>query len=297
MTKQPRHRQETEAKKSSIKPFLADLGTTGVGVGQLVTIGLAIFATIPFILSFFLGIQFNHVLSGSMTPTFKTGDLVITQPAMGGNLQKGAVVGIQYGDTRYTHRVVEVLEDGTAITQGDANNTVDLYKPSQDDLWGEVISTIPQPAAGFIMLFTIDSAWWAQTKALVEAGNWGALEQQLPTAPWGFIVLAAGVFLFWWLIPDLIDAYKRRQEKKADAENDPFDGATEPADDHVAEDFRNATAAKLAAEVQALHLVELAEEELDRIIAEEVASWQLDTEIPAPTVNVFKTRPRAKHSL
>lgn len=182
--------------KNALKKTVAALGFFTLSTAQTATIIVAIFTTIPLVLTLFLGVQYNRVLSGSMEPTFSTGDLVLTQPAVGGELVKGAIVGVKSGDVQYAHRVVEVHEDGTATTQGDANNTADLHRASQDELWGVVVNIIPQPWATTMTLFTINTQWFANPS--VEA------------APWGFAGLVVAILLVWWIIPDCIVAYERR---------------------------------------------------------------------------------------
>ncbi|MCW2960250.1 MAG: sipW 2 [Thermoleophilia bacterium] len=73
------------------------------------------------------------ILSGSMEPTFATGDAVIVTPIPTSDLRAGDVISYHApvdGSPLVTHRVVEVLERGTnpiVRTRGDAN--------AADDPW------------------------------------------------------------------------------------------------------------------------------------------------------------------
>ena len=65
-----------------------------------------------------------YVKSDSMTPLFKSGDLIfITKPPY--EIKPGMVVSFQVKNDIVTHRVVAVSDDGSITTQGDANNVID----------------------------------------------------------------------------------------------------------------------------------------------------------------------------
>lgn len=72
-------------------------------------------------------------LSGSMTPTFSPGDLLILRPEPLTQLQVGQVItySIPIGDHHLeTHRVVRILRHGdhpVVVTKGDANSTADPW--------------------------------------------------------------------------------------------------------------------------------------------------------------------------
>jgi signal peptidase I len=79
------------------------------------------------------------VLSDSMTPMFKAGDLVVGSPVgeRAGKLPVGTVITFHANNLLVTHRIVRTVQlpDGGVgyRTQGDANNVVDamLVKPDQ----------------------------------------------------------------------------------------------------------------------------------------------------------------------
>lgn len=96
-------------------------------------------------------VAFGHpvmtVLSGSMTPVIRTGDLIVDEPvtaAQARRLQAGQIISVRDapGSTVIiTHRIVRVLVvHGVVsyVTKGDANNTAD---------------TSPRPAADVIGVF------------------------------------------------------------------------------------------------------------------------------------------------
>lgn len=79
------------------------------------------------------------VLSGSMEPTLSAGDLIIVRQAQ--SYTPGQIVVYDDGSALVVHRLL-ALEDGQAITQGDANNVPD--RPiDQSRLRGIVIAHIP----------------------------------------------------------------------------------------------------------------------------------------------------------
>ena len=63
-----------------------------------------------------------EVLSGSMEPTFSTGDLILVKESK--DFRVDDIVVYQTGSVLVVHRIVE-LRDGTVITRGDANNVED----------------------------------------------------------------------------------------------------------------------------------------------------------------------------
>lgn len=91
------------------------------------------------------------VLSGSMEPTFATGDLIVVRECE--NVELDDIVVYQQGGNLVVHRVIDI--DGESITtQGDANNVAD--EPIQRSavkgtVWfwipklGSVVSVIKSP--------------------------------------------------------------------------------------------------------------------------------------------------------
>ena len=87
------------------------------------------------------------VLSGSMEPALSVGDLLILK--VDDSYFEGDIVVYQSGTMAVVHRIVSVNEE-TAITRGDANNTNDEPIPVAS-IKGRVIRSIPK----------VGSAVWA----------------------------------------------------------------------------------------------------------------------------------------
>jgi signal peptidase len=89
------------------------------------------------------------VLTGSMTPTYMPGDVVIVRPADADNLQIGDVVTFQAvsDDPRLTtHRIKSVVLTGEGrryVTQGDANGAADPEPITPEQVRGTVWYSVP----------------------------------------------------------------------------------------------------------------------------------------------------------
>lgn len=79
------------------------------------------------------------VLSGSMEPTFSTGDLILVKET--DTIAVDDIVVYQQGSSLVVHRVI-ALEDGFVITQGDANNIPD-DPITRSDVKGTVLTWVP----------------------------------------------------------------------------------------------------------------------------------------------------------
>jgi signal peptidase len=111
-----------------------------------------LFTVLVFVLIPLLPVENNYslkmVLSGSMSPTIKTGAVIIVKPVS--DYQIGDVVTYKYG-TRdrdlTTHRIVG-QEGNEFITKGDNNNADDIYPIKKEQIIGKVVFDIPY--AGYI---------------------------------------------------------------------------------------------------------------------------------------------------
>jgi signal peptidase I len=98
------------------------------------------------------------VLSGSMTPVFRTGDMIIDNPvtaAQASHLQPGQIASFREapGSTSViTHRIIAVKVTGSTVsyvTKGDANNAADDTLRPASDVIGVFSTDIPR--AGYIL--------------------------------------------------------------------------------------------------------------------------------------------------
>jgi signal peptidase I len=101
------------------------------------------------------------VMSGSMSPTIKTGDVVVLK-RLNGMPHVGDIVAVDVPDTvrsRYgyppvvTHRVVRVAPDGSITTKGDAKPTPDPFTVKRSAVTGRVVMHVP--AAGRVLAFLV----------------------------------------------------------------------------------------------------------------------------------------------
>lgn len=99
------------------------------------------------------GYRVYVVHTGSMTPTYKPGDVVIDKPAVG-EPRPGQVITFRYSDETtdvVTHRVTEVTAAGFIHTKGDANRTADVWDIRADMVQGTVERGLP--GLGFVLVF------------------------------------------------------------------------------------------------------------------------------------------------
>jgi len=86
------------------------------------------------------------VLSGSMSPTIKTGSIVAVKPVS--SYKIGDVITFKKGQGEkniLTHRIIGQTEQGF-ITQGDANNVADANPVKEEAILGKVVLTVPYAA-------------------------------------------------------------------------------------------------------------------------------------------------------
>lgn len=112
------------------------------------------------------------ILSGSMEPTFATGDAVISTPISTRELREGDVISYHApvaGKPLVTHRVVKILRRGASPivqTKGDANDAIDPWtaKLSEGTVWkqrasipvaGHVTRALRHPAAKLVTVYAL----------------------------------------------------------------------------------------------------------------------------------------------
>jgi len=96
------------------------------------------------------GYRLYAVQSGSMSPTFPTGSLVVDGPPAADGGAHGEVITFKIGDGLVTHRVVESSPTGLT-TKGDANATDDPWTISQENVVGQVVAAVPR--LGYVLVF------------------------------------------------------------------------------------------------------------------------------------------------
>lgn len=84
------------------------------------------------------------VLTGSMSPTFDAGSVIITQKTDADKLQVGDILTYKplNNNVLVTHRIVDIIHDNSGysyITRGDANNVDDITPVSYESTVGRVI--------------------------------------------------------------------------------------------------------------------------------------------------------------
>lgn len=90
------------------------------------------------------------VLSGSMSPTIETGDVVVTEPVVPTEIAIGDIVTFRdpEGTSKlYSHRVQSVEEGGANvafITRGDANTSIERWQVPAGGTVGRVVYRIPK---------------------------------------------------------------------------------------------------------------------------------------------------------
>lgn len=94
----------------------------------------------------FLGIKTYVVVSGSMEPEIKIGDIVVAKSVKSEELQIGDIICFRQSHSIITHRIVEInkTSSGTEYkTKGDNNNTQDIEAVNEKQVEGKVINKIP----------------------------------------------------------------------------------------------------------------------------------------------------------
>ncbi len=94
------------------------------------------------------------VLSGSMSPEFETNSMIFIIDVDADKLEAGDVICFLQDGTAVTHRIVNiVMVDGERnfVTQGDANDSVDVLAVTTSQIEGKYIGNIP--VLGGIALF------------------------------------------------------------------------------------------------------------------------------------------------
>jgi signal peptidase I len=126
--------------------------------------GLVMLAVVP---SVAMGWDTSVLTSGSMTPALRTGDVVAAKPYRGEPLHLGSIVVFRDPEgRRVTHRIVATNDNGTFVTQGDANQVSDSTPLSPDHILG--VGRFVVPRVG-IPIIWVRTGRWLEFAALVVA--------------------------------------------------------------------------------------------------------------------------------
>ena len=84
------------------------------------------------------------ILSGSMSPGIKKGDIVLVKKTSAGEVGMGDIIQFRHGRVPINHRIIAVKEDKTFQTKGDANNVADPEPVLPDQVIGKVFFVVPK---------------------------------------------------------------------------------------------------------------------------------------------------------
>ena len=92
----------------------------------------------------FLGLKTYTIISGSMEPEIKIGDIVIVKEISDDKLKNGDIISFRQGQSVVTHRIVDINKNEKKyITKGDNNNVEDSQDIDFALIEGKVICKIP----------------------------------------------------------------------------------------------------------------------------------------------------------
>jgi signal peptidase I len=113
--------------------------------GAFTVCGCAVIAAVSAFFMGWLPIKPVSIASGSMQPEYSVGDMVIVSGKTDG-INVGDVIQFSRDSHTVIHRVTAIEEKDGAVcytTKGDANNTEDSWKVSEEEIIGRVVTKIP----------------------------------------------------------------------------------------------------------------------------------------------------------
>ena len=113
----------------------------------IVCMFLVILITLPFAIPRLFGYQVYGILTDSMYPAYKPGDLIYVAEVSASEVRPGEVITYAMGtstDLVNSHRVVRIDKESSAfITKGDAGGSEDMEPVAFARLKGKVVFRIP----------------------------------------------------------------------------------------------------------------------------------------------------------
>ena len=108
----------------------------------------------------FLGVYPTVIVSGSMSPLIKPGDLVIIAKVFPYRIRVGDIIQFWDGEEFIVHRVIGIKRYGDTLffmTKGDANEVMDQDLVHQSNVMGKLVLIIPK--IGWISIITKQAVW------------------------------------------------------------------------------------------------------------------------------------------
>ena len=146
-----------------------DRGTAGVWPGRLITfaawvVGAYLATMLAWVLvpTLVLGWSPLVVVSGSMEPSIRAGDVVLIEE-VDHLVGPGTVVAFDDGNGFVVHRVVDVDRDGSYTTQGDANRQPDSTPVSSEQIAGQGRLLVPYIGLARV----VGWVWWVAVGLLI----------------------------------------------------------------------------------------------------------------------------------
>jgi len=93
-----------------------------------------------------LGWSTHALISGSMSPQVRVGDVVVSAPVDTDTLEVGNVIVFEdpaHEGRVVSHRIKEITEDGSFVTKGDANTSTDLMPVPAENVLGAARLRVP----------------------------------------------------------------------------------------------------------------------------------------------------------
>ena len=127
---------------------------------EFVLIFLVLLLTVNLGLKYALGVKYPLavVVSGSMRPQLKEGDLLIVTSTNPHELDEGDIIVFYapWSKDPVVHRIVKIESSGgarTFKTKGDANSVMDPGYRTPSDIYGKFAYRVPIPYLGYFLLF------------------------------------------------------------------------------------------------------------------------------------------------